>query len=143
VSGEPGPAIVVVSGPEDALAQPLATAARMAAAVDPSLRSPGPCWQIGIWSDTNLPSPGSPMKAMTLRNLDPQVAETLRRRARAEGRSLNAIVLDILTRAAADEERRARIRAQRPRAERLRRETRRRFGRGTPSERLVREDRRR
>ena len=83
------------------------------------------------------------MGAMTLRNLDPRVSEILRRRASAEGRSLNALIVDILTRAAQDEERRRRMREQRPRAEKLRRAIRRRHGEGTPSEKLVREGRRR
>jgi plasmid stability protein len=76
---------------------------------------------------------------MTIRNLDPKAAEVLHRRARAEGRSMNDLVVEILCRAAADEERRRRMREQRPRAERLRR----RFGALTPSEKLLREDRRR
>jgi len=83
------------------------------------------------------------MGAMTIRNLDPKAAEVLRRRARAEGRSMNDLVVEILCRAAADEERRRRMREQRPRAERLRRALRRRFGVPTPSEKLLREDRRR
>lgn len=83
------------------------------------------------------------MKAMTLRNLDPDVAATLRRRAREEGRSLNSLICEILTRAAAEEERRRRMREVRPRAEALRREIRRKFGPGTPSEVLIREDRER
>jgi plasmid stability protein len=80
---------------------------------------------------------------MTLRNLDPAVAQVLRERARAEGRSLNALIVEILTRTAEDEERRRNMRAQRPRAVALRRRIRRRHGPGTPSEKLVREDRRR
>lgn len=83
------------------------------------------------------------MAAMTLRNLDPEVTETLRARARAEGRSLNALICEILTRAARDEERRLRMGAQRPRAEALRRRIRRQHGEGTPAEKLLREDRRR
>jgi plasmid stability protein len=83
------------------------------------------------------------MGAMTLRNLDPEVAETLRRRARTEGRSLNALIVELLTRAAHEENRRQRMREQRPLAEKLRRSMRRRHGEGTPSEKLVREDRRR
>ncbi len=83
------------------------------------------------------------MGAMTVRNLDPKVAEVLRRRARAEGRSMNDLVVEILSRAADDEDRRRRMREQRPRAEKLRRALRRRFGVMTPSERLLREDRRR
>ena len=80
---------------------------------------------------------------MTIRNLDPKAAEVLRRRARTEGRSMNDLVVEILCRAAADDERRRRMRAQRPGAERLRRALRRRFGAPTPSQRLLREDRRR
>ena len=83
------------------------------------------------------------MGAMTLRNLDPDVLETLRARAREQGRSLNALICEILARAAEQDERRRRMREQRPRAERLRRATRSRHGPGTPSEKLVREDRRR
>ena len=83
------------------------------------------------------------MGAMTVRNLDPRVADVLRRRARAEGRSMNDLVVEILSRAAADEDRRRRMRKQRPRAEKLRRALRRRFGAATPSEKLLREDRRR
>jgi plasmid stability protein len=78
---------------------------------------------------------------MTVRNLDPKLAEVLRRRARAEGRSLNDLVVAILERAARDEERRDRMREQRPRAEKLRRELRRRFGPATLSEKLLRKDR--
>lgn len=81
------------------------------------------------------------MRAMTLRNLDPRVSEILRRRARAEGRSLNALIFHILTRAARDQERRRCMREQHPRTEKLRRAIRRRHGEGTPSEKLVREGR--
>jgi len=83
------------------------------------------------------------MGAMTVRNLDPKVADVLRRRARAEGRSMNDLVVAILSRAAEDEDQRRRMRDQRPRAEKLRRALRRRFGTATPSEKLLREDRRR
>jgi plasmid stability protein len=81
------------------------------------------------------------MGAMTVRHLDAKSADRLRRRARAEGRSLNDLVVEILTRAAAEDERRERMRAQRPRAEALRAQLRRRFGEATPSEKLLREDR--
>ena len=37
------------------------------------------------------------MGAMTVRNLDPKVAEVLRQRARAEGRSMNDLVVEILS----------------------------------------------
>jgi plasmid stability protein len=80
---------------------------------------------------------------MTVRNLDPRVLALLRRRAQAERRSLNALVCEILARAAEEDERRRRMRQQRPGVEALRRSIRRRFGEGTPSEKLVREDRRR
>jgi plasmid stability protein len=80
---------------------------------------------------------------MIVRNLDPKVAEVLRRRARAEGRSMNDLVVEILTRAAEEDDLRRRMREQRPRAEKLRRALRRRFGAPTPSEKLLREDRRR
>ncbi|MDJ0866194.1 MAG: hypothetical protein QNK03_08815 [Myxococcota bacterium] len=83
------------------------------------------------------------MGAMTLRNLDPEVAETLRRRAAREGRSLNSLICEILAREADEDRRRERMRAQRPAAAALRRRIERRFGPGTPSEKLVREDRRR
>ena len=83
------------------------------------------------------------MKAMTLRSLDPKVADTLRRRAQSEGRSLNALIVEILTRAARETDRRERIREHTPRRQALRAELERRFGRGTPSEKLVREDRKR
>ena len=56
---------------------------------------------------------------------------------------MNDLVVEILSRAAADEERRRRMLEQRPRAERLRRSLRRRFGVPTSSEKLLREDRRR
>jgi hypothetical protein len=56
---------------------------------------------------------------------------------------MNDLVVEILCRAAADEERRRRMREQRPRAEKLRRALRRRFGTPAPSEKLLREDRRR
>jgi plasmid stability protein len=78
---------------------------------------------------------------MTLRNLDPKVTEVLRRRARAEGRSMNDLIVEILSRAAEDDDRRRRMREQRPRAEKLRRALRRRFGKATPSEKLLRENR--
>jgi len=83
------------------------------------------------------------MAAMTLRHLEPEVADVLRRRARAEGRSLNALICEILGREAREGERRERMRSQRPKALAIRRRLLRRFGEGTPSERLVREDRRR
>jgi plasmid stability protein len=81
------------------------------------------------------------MGAMTVRNLDPKLADVLRRRARAEGRSMNDLVVAILSRAAEDEDQRRRMREQRPRAEKLRRALRRRFGAATPSEKLLRKDR--
>ncbi len=74
------------------------------------------------------------MSAMTLRNLDAEVIDELRRRARSEGRSLDSLICKILTRE---------IRAQRPCVEALRERIRRRYGEGTPSEKLVRQDRRR
>jgi len=37
---------------------------------------------------------------MTLRNLEPEVVDALRQRARREGRSLNALICEILTREA-------------------------------------------
>jgi plasmid stability protein len=83
------------------------------------------------------------MGAMTLRNLDSNVAEVLRLRAASEGRSLNALICEILAREAAEEVRRDRMRAQRPEADALRRRIERRFGEGTDSAKLVREDRRR
>ncbi|MBW2280320.1 MAG: Arc family DNA-binding protein [Deltaproteobacteria bacterium] len=83
------------------------------------------------------------MSAMTLRNLDPEVLETLRERARAEGRSLHSLICEILVQAADEEQRRGRMRAQRPQAERLQRRLDRRGGKGTPSQKLVRADRRR
>lgn len=84
------------------------------------------------------------VKAMTLRNVDPKVAETLRRRARERGQSLNALIVELLAQAADDIERRERIQARAGRRARLRAEIARRFGPvGVPSERLVREDRRR
>jgi plasmid stability protein len=83
------------------------------------------------------------MGAVTLRNLDSEVAAVLRRRAQSEGRSLNSLICDILSREAHEELRRQRMRAQRPEAVALRRRIERRFGEGTPSEKLIREDRRR
>ena len=83
------------------------------------------------------------MGAMTLRNLEPEVVEALRLRARREGRSLNSLICEVLTREARDVERRERMRAQRPRVEALREAIYRRYGEGTPAEKLVREDRRR
>lgn len=83
------------------------------------------------------------MGAITLRNLEPEVVEALRLRAQREGRSLNALICEILTREARREARRARSRAQRPRLEALREEIYRRCGEGTPAEELVREDRER
>lgn len=81
------------------------------------------------------------MSAMTLRNLQPEVVAALRRRARREGRSLNALICEILTREARNDDRRERMRAQRPRVEALRESIRRRYGEGTPAEKLIREDR--
>ena len=83
------------------------------------------------------------MSAMTLRNLPTNVVETLRRRARSQQRSLNSLICELLTREASEDERRERMRAQRPRAEALRRSIARRHGEGTPAERLIRQDRRR
>lgn len=81
------------------------------------------------------------MGAMTLRNLDPKVLEALRRRAETEGRSVNALICEILARATDDEERRRRIREQTPRRKALRREILRRSGPGTPSEKIIRRNR--
>jgi plasmid stability protein len=81
------------------------------------------------------------MSAMTLRNLASEVVEALRQRARREGRSLNALICEILTREAREEQRRERSRKQRPRMEALREAIYRRHGEGTPAEVLVREDR--
>ena len=83
------------------------------------------------------------MGAMTLRNLDTEVAEVLRHRAAREGRSLNALLCDLLAREAREELRRERMRAQRSEAAALRRRIKRRFGEGTGSEKLIRADRRR
>jgi plasmid stability protein len=83
------------------------------------------------------------MSAMTLRNLEPEVLAALRERARRQGRSLNSLICEILSREALEESRRKRMRAQRPAAEALRRRIRRRHGAGTPSQKLLREDRRR
>ena len=83
------------------------------------------------------------MSAVTLRNLQSDVVETLRRRARSEKRSLNSLICEILAREASEELRRERMRAQRPRVEALRRAIGRRCGEGAPSEKLVRQDRRR
>ena len=83
------------------------------------------------------------MSAMTLRNLDAAVAARLRERAKREGRSLNALICQILASEARAEEQRERMRAQRRRSEALREAIRRRYGEGTPSEKLVRQDRRR
>jgi plasmid stability protein len=83
------------------------------------------------------------MSAMTLRNLDSEVVQILRRRARQEQRSLNSLICEILAREASDEAKRERMRAQRPRAEALRRAIARKYGVSTPSEKLIREDRRR
>jgi plasmid stability protein len=83
------------------------------------------------------------MSAMTLRNLPPEVVARLRTRAKSEGRSLNSLICEILAREASLQERRERMRAQRPRIAALRETIRRRYGEGTPSEKLIREDRRR
>ena len=83
------------------------------------------------------------MSAMTLRNLDPRVAELLRRRAREQRRSLNALICEILADAAAEGERLRRMAAGQSRREALRRALRRRYGEGTRSEKLLRADRRR
>lgn len=109
----------------------------------PGYRIPGDCDTIDNVIPHRYHFRGPEMSAMTLRNVDPQVLETLRRRARAEGRSLNALIGDILARAAREEDRRERMRAQRPEAAALRERIRRRHGEGTPSEKLVRSDRRR
>jgi Zn-dependent protease len=73
----------------------------------------------------------------------PEILAILRRRAREEGRSLNALICSILGREVREEQRRQRMREQRPRAEALRRRIRRRVGAGTPAEDLIRQDRRR
>jgi plasmid stability protein len=83
------------------------------------------------------------MAAMTLRNLPEAVVDRLRERAKAEGRSLNSLICEILAREATLLERRERMRAQRPRIVAIREDIRRRYGPGTPSEKLIREDRRR
>lgn len=83
------------------------------------------------------------MGAFTLRNLDSDVMAALRQQAKAEGRSLNSLICDILAREAQTLDRRARQRAQEPAREALRRRIRNEFGEGTPSELLVREDRNR
>ena len=83
------------------------------------------------------------MRAMTLRNLPSEVVDRLRERAEAQGRSLNSLICEILGREAAAQERRDRMRAQRPRIVAIREAIRRRHGEGTPSEKLIREDRRR
>jgi hypothetical protein len=53
------------------------------------------------------------------------------------------LICEILVQAADEEQRRGRMRAQRPQAERLQRRLDRRGGKGTPSQKLVRADRRR
>jgi len=68
---------------------------------------------------------------------------TLRQQAKAEGRSLNSLICDILAREARTLERRARQRAQAPARDALRQRIRDEFGEGTPSELLIREDRNR
>ncbi len=83
------------------------------------------------------------MGALSLRNIDPDVLETLRARAKTEGRSLNSLICEILAREAREDQRRDRMREQRPEAEALRRRLRRRGGEGTASEKLLRRDRRR
>ena len=83
------------------------------------------------------------MRAMTLRYLDPAVVETLRACARAQGRTLNGLICEILTREASKVVRRERMRSQRPKAVALQRRLKRRHGEGTPAETLVRADRRR
>jgi plasmid stability protein len=81
------------------------------------------------------------MGAMTIRNLDAAVLETLRRRASEEDRSLHSLVVQILTRAAEEEERRERMQEAWPRLQKLRRDLAQRFPKQTPSEKLIREDR--
>lgn len=83
------------------------------------------------------------MGAMTVRNLDPSVLAILRRRAAEEHRSLHSLVVQILTQAAEADARRQRMREAWPRLEKERRSLRRRHPEQTPSEELLREDRRR
>jgi hypothetical protein len=81
------------------------------------------------------------MGAISLRNVDPGVLDTLRDRARKEGRSLNSLICDILEREAKRFDRRARRHAQGPAREALRQRIFEESGEGTPSELLIREDR--
>ena len=81
------------------------------------------------------------MGAMTVRNLDPKVVSTLRRRAAARGRSLNSLVVEILTEEASREQRRERLATLIPRMDALRAKIAREFPVQTPSEILVREGR--
>ena len=76
-----------------------------------------------------------------MRNLDSDVMAALRRQAEVEGRSLNSLIGDILTREAQKLDRRARQRAQGPAREALRQRIFEEFGEGTPSQQLIREDR--
>lgn len=81
------------------------------------------------------------MGAMTVRNLDPKVASLLRRRAAEQGRSLNSLVVEILTQAAEREKRRGRLATLIPKMDALRKKIAREFPNQTPSEILIREDR--
>ena len=81
------------------------------------------------------------MGAMTVRNLDPMVVSALRKRATAQGRSLNSLVVEILTEAAERERRRERLATLIPRMDALREKIAREFPVQTPSEILIRESR--
>ena len=76
-----------------------------------------------------------------MRNVDPEVLVSLRDRAGAEGRSLNSLICEILTREAQRLDRLARQRDQGPAREALRQRILEEFGEGSPSELLLREDR--
>jgi plasmid stability protein len=81
------------------------------------------------------------MGAMTVRNLDPKVVAALRKRAAARGRSLNSLVVEILTEEALREQRRERLATLIPRMDALREKIAREFPVQTPSEILIREGR--
>ncbi len=81
------------------------------------------------------------MGAMTVRSLDPKIVSVLRRRAAAQGRSLNSLVVEILTEAAERERRRESLSRLVPKLDALRSKISREFPVQTPSESLIREGR--
>ncbi len=81
------------------------------------------------------------MGAMTVRNLSPNVTAALKRRAREESRSLNALINEILQRAVEEDLRRRRILLSLPKLKRLQRKLARKFRGTLSSEEIIRRSR--